>query len=171
MNLQTIHPVGAMVPIARWIAKQFCVLAHGGQPCRPPHSIFKNPNLCRDALRHVRSGQSPALSHKTPAFAHSILGVISLMHWITQVEVDGDFGLKLRFQDGSLRRVNLRDHLDGAMFAPLKDPGSSAPHGSTLTLIPSSGTTRRTCLPIFCAKFPPPPKPIVGASRRIRQEV
>ena len=111
-----------MVPIARWIAEQFCVLAHVGRPFRPPHSIFKNPTLCRDALRRVRSGQSPALSHKTPAFAHSIFGVISLIHWITQVEVDGDYGLKLRFQDGSLRRVNLRDHLDGAMFAPLKDP-------------------------------------------------
>ena len=44
------------------------------------------------------------------------------MHWITQVQLDGDFGLKLRFQDGAERRVNLQNHLEGPVFAPLKDP-------------------------------------------------
>jgi hypothetical protein len=33
-----------------------------------------------------------------------------------------DFGLKLRFQGGGLRRVNLQDHLGGTVFAALKDP-------------------------------------------------
>jgi len=44
------------------------------------------------------------------------------MHWITQVQLDGDFGLRLRFQDGAERRVNLQNHLEGPVFAPLKDP-------------------------------------------------
>ena len=43
------------------------------------------------------------------------------MHWICGVEYESSYRLRLAFEDGSLRVVDLRDHLDGEMFEPLRD--------------------------------------------------
>ena len=43
------------------------------------------------------------------------------MHYITDVEFESGYRLRLRFEDGSLRSVDLADHLDGEVFEPLKD--------------------------------------------------
>ena len=43
------------------------------------------------------------------------------MHFITEVAYVSDFTLQLRFEDGSVRTVDLKEHLDGKMFEPLKD--------------------------------------------------
>ena len=45
------------------------------------------------------------------------------MHYITAVEHETGYILRLRFDDGSLRRVDLADHLDGEVFEPLRDAG------------------------------------------------
>jgi hypothetical protein len=43
------------------------------------------------------------------------------MHVITHVEYDSEYRLRLRFEDGIVRVVDLRDELGGEMFEPLKD--------------------------------------------------
>ena len=43
------------------------------------------------------------------------------MHWITQVNYESDYRLRLRFQDGAERRVDLKDHLQGPIFHPLQE--------------------------------------------------
>ena len=43
------------------------------------------------------------------------------MHLVRDVEYAGGYKLRLRFEDGSLRLVNLEKHLDGEVFEPLKD--------------------------------------------------
>ena len=43
------------------------------------------------------------------------------MHYITGVDHENDYTLRLTFEDGSVRRVDLKDHLDGEVFEPLKD--------------------------------------------------
>ena len=45
------------------------------------------------------------------------------MHYITEVEHETGYILRLRFEDGSLRRVDLAGHLDGEVIEPLKDAG------------------------------------------------
>ena len=45
------------------------------------------------------------------------------MHYITEVEHETGYILRLRFDDGSLRRVDLADHLDGEVFEPLRVAG------------------------------------------------
>ena len=45
------------------------------------------------------------------------------MHYITGVEYEAGYCLRLRFEDGTLRRVDLADHLDGEVFEPLRDTG------------------------------------------------
>jgi len=45
------------------------------------------------------------------------------MHYITDVEYEAGYCLRLRFEDGNLRRVDLADHLDGEVFEPLRDAG------------------------------------------------
>jgi Protein of unknown function (DUF2442) len=41
---------------------------------------------------------------------------------VTHVEVHPPYGLRLRFDDGVVRDVDLADDLWGPMFEPLKDP-------------------------------------------------
>jgi hypothetical protein len=43
------------------------------------------------------------------------------MHWVTSVEFVSDYKLRLGFNDGSTRVVDLAQHLDGEMFEPLKN--------------------------------------------------
>ena len=44
------------------------------------------------------------------------------MHWICGVEYESGYRLRLTFEDGGVRIVDLHDHLDGEMFEPLRDP-------------------------------------------------
>jgi hypothetical protein len=43
------------------------------------------------------------------------------MHWVTSVEYVSGYKLRLGFDDGSMRVVDLAPHLDGEIFEPLKD--------------------------------------------------
>jgi|688.fasta_scaffold175871_2 hypothetical protein len=43
------------------------------------------------------------------------------MHYITEVEYESGYRLRLRFEDGSFRGADLTDHLDGDVFEPLRD--------------------------------------------------
>lgn len=43
------------------------------------------------------------------------------MHYITEVEHESGYCLRLRFEDGCLRRVDLTAHLDGEVFEPLRE--------------------------------------------------
>ena len=43
------------------------------------------------------------------------------MHYITVVDHEEDYTLRLVFEDGSVRRVDLANHLDGEVFEPLRD--------------------------------------------------
>ena len=45
------------------------------------------------------------------------------MHWITSVEYVAGYQLKLGFEDGAVKVVDLARHLDGEMFEPLKNLG------------------------------------------------
>ena len=47
---------------------------------------------------------------------------MSAIHDIVEVEVKGDHGLRVTFDDGAVRDVNLEGQLDGPVFAPLRDP-------------------------------------------------
>jgi len=55
---------------------------------------------------------------------------------IEQVALVGPFSLRLRFNDGAIRRVNLRDALTGPVFQPLRDPD----YFSRVMLDPVAGT-------------------------------
>ncbi len=43
------------------------------------------------------------------------------MHFVTGVQYEGEYRLRLRFEDDSERIANLEKHLDGEVFEPLKD--------------------------------------------------
>ena len=43
------------------------------------------------------------------------------MHFVRDVKYLGDYKLRLTFEDGSLREVDLSQHLDGEVFEPLKN--------------------------------------------------
>jgi len=43
------------------------------------------------------------------------------MHWITEVKYIADYRLRLQFEDGRTRVVDLAEHLTGDVFEPLKD--------------------------------------------------
>jgi hypothetical protein len=43
------------------------------------------------------------------------------MHYVTEVQYESNYELRLRFDDGSVRIVDLQNHLDGRVFQPLKD--------------------------------------------------
>jgi len=43
------------------------------------------------------------------------------MHWICGVEYEAGYRLRLLFEDGSLRLVDLEHCLEGEVFEPLKD--------------------------------------------------
>ncbi len=44
------------------------------------------------------------------------------MHYIVDAEYLGDYRLRVQFENGDLRIVELSDHLDGHVFEPLRDP-------------------------------------------------
>jgi hypothetical protein len=44
------------------------------------------------------------------------------MHWVTSVEYISGYKLRLGFEDGSIKVVDLARHLDGEVFEPLQDP-------------------------------------------------
>jgi hypothetical protein len=43
------------------------------------------------------------------------------MHFVTSVEYVSDYKIRLEFENGSVRLVDLAAELDGEMFKPLKD--------------------------------------------------
>ncbi len=43
------------------------------------------------------------------------------MHYITDVEYESGYRLRIRFEDGSIRLADLEEHLDGEVFEPLQD--------------------------------------------------
>jgi len=43
------------------------------------------------------------------------------MHWVCGVECKSGYQLQITFEDGGVRMVDLRDHLDGEIFEPLKN--------------------------------------------------
>jgi hypothetical protein len=43
------------------------------------------------------------------------------MRWVTSVEYVSGYKLRLGFNDGAVKVVNLADHLDGEVFEPLQD--------------------------------------------------
>jgi hypothetical protein len=47
---------------------------------------------------------------------------MSEIHDIIEVEVIGDRALRVTFDDGAIREVNLKGKLDGPVFEPLRDP-------------------------------------------------
>jgi len=42
------------------------------------------------------------------------------MHYVTEASYVDGYRLKIRFEDGAVRVVDLSDHLDGPVFEPLK---------------------------------------------------
>jgi hypothetical protein len=47
---------------------------------------------------------------------------MSEIHDIVSVELNGAYGLRLTFDDGTVREVDLDGQLDGPVFEPLRDP-------------------------------------------------
>jgi hypothetical protein len=43
------------------------------------------------------------------------------MHYVCRVEYDRDYQLRVTFDDGSIRLVDLEQHLGGEVFEPLRD--------------------------------------------------
>ena len=43
------------------------------------------------------------------------------MHFVRDVEYLSDYKLRLKFEDGAVREVDLAQHLDGEVFEPLRD--------------------------------------------------
>lgn len=48
------------------------------------------------------------------------------IHDIVQVEVTGDYDLRVVFDDGAVRDLSLDGQLDGPVFEPLRDPAMFA---------------------------------------------
>ena len=44
-----------------------------------------------------------------------------MMHWVTSVKIESAYKLRLEFEDGAVKVVDLAQHLDGEMFEPLRD--------------------------------------------------
>jgi hypothetical protein len=44
------------------------------------------------------------------------------MHLVRDVQHLSDYKLRLKFEDGTVREVDLAPHLDGEVFEPLRDP-------------------------------------------------
>jgi Protein of unknown function (DUF2442) len=47
---------------------------------------------------------------------------MSAIHDIVDVEVKGQYGLRVTFDDGAVRDLSLDGQLDGPVFEPLRDP-------------------------------------------------
>jgi hypothetical protein len=61
---------------------------------------------------------------------------MSDIHDIVNVEVTGNYSLRLTFDDGAVRDLNLEGQLDGEVFEPLRDPNLFA----QVEVDPESGT-------------------------------
>lgn len=44
------------------------------------------------------------------------------MHYVTDATYIADYRIKVRFENGQVKVVDLGPHLDGPVFEPLKDP-------------------------------------------------
>lgn len=44
------------------------------------------------------------------------------MHYVTDIKYEKDYRLLVTFEDGVVRRVDLKDHLDGEVLEPLRKP-------------------------------------------------
>ncbi len=44
------------------------------------------------------------------------------MHFVRDVKYLSDYKLQLKFEDGTVREVDLAHHLDGEVFEPLRKP-------------------------------------------------
>lgn len=51
---------------------------------------------------------------------------MSVIHEIVDVEVLPPHALRVVFEDGEVRQLDLSDQLDGPVFAPLRDPAEFA---------------------------------------------
>lgn len=51
---------------------------------------------------------------------------MSVIHDIVDVEVHPPHGLRVVFDDGEVREVDLANQLDGPVFEPLRDPAEFA---------------------------------------------
>lgn len=58
------------------------------------------------------------------------------IHDITEVEVTGNYELRVTFDDGAVRDLDLGGQLDGPVFEPLRDPAKFA----AVKVDPESGT-------------------------------
>jgi Protein of unknown function (DUF2442) len=61
---------------------------------------------------------------------------MSEIHDIIEVDVTGNYRLRLTFDDGAVREVDLERQLDGPVFEPLRDPEVFA----RVAVDPESGT-------------------------------
>ena len=50
------------------------------------------------------------------------------MHFVRDVKYVGDYKLRLTFEDGSLREVDLSQHLDGEVFEDRKSTRLNSSH-------------------------------------------
>ena len=44
------------------------------------------------------------------------------MHYVVEATYESDYKIKVRFETGQVKEVDLASHLDGPIFEPLKDP-------------------------------------------------
>jgi len=44
------------------------------------------------------------------------------MHYVVETTYVSDYKIKVQFEDGQVKLVDLAPHLDGPIFEPLKDP-------------------------------------------------
>jgi hypothetical protein len=54
--------------------------------------------------------------------ANRSIEVKEVMHFVRDVKFVSDYKLQLKFEDGTLREVDLAPHLDGEVFESLRDP-------------------------------------------------
>jgi len=74
----------------------------------------------RDLSCHVRKGK-PQLSHFRPPTLDCSTEMPEILR-VTEMEQVGTYSLKVTFNDGTSKRVNLRPLLWGEVFEPLRDP-------------------------------------------------
>ncbi len=80
---------------------------------------------------------------------------------VTKAEVVGPYSLRLSFNDGTVKRVNLRRWLNGPVFLPLRDPSAFAQiylDGETVTW-PAFDTDMA---PEFLYDLEPEPEPLTA---------
>lgn len=43
------------------------------------------------------------------------------MHWVKEFDYEGNYKFKIKFENNKLKTVDLKNHLKGKIFEPLKD--------------------------------------------------